>query len=152
MRLRYLYQSRSYAFMQTRDLLPSAGARAALRPLFVLSRLVLSRGVWTFFGLTQKRDMVKWVHRWNHQILTRHGVTRCKYKMGTFTGLNTLRSVQKWTITIMVHHNLGTAVRYLSQLATPQLRHNIVIFSIITKIGYGAYLVLLNLGTIIKSQ
>ena len=71
---------------------------------------------------------------------------------GYIEELNTLISVQKRTITIMVHHNLGTAVRYLSQLAIPQLRHTIIIFSIIMKIGYGTYLVLHNLGTIIKLQ
>ena len=69
---------------------------------------------------------------------------------GYIEELNTLISVQKRTITIMVHHNLGTAVRYLSQLSIPQLRHNVIIFSIIMKIGYRTYLVLHNLGTIIK--
>ena len=69
---------------------------------------------------------------------------------GYIEELNTLISVQKRTITIMVHHNLGTAVRYLSQLAIPQSRNNIIIFSIIVKIGYGTYLMLLNLGTMIK--
>ena len=34
---------------------------------------------------------------------------------GYIEELNTLISVQKRTITIMVHHNLGTGVRYLSQ-------------------------------------
>ena len=69
---------------------------------------------------------------------------------GYIEEFNTLRSVQKRNISIMVHHNLGTAVRYLSQLAIPQLRHNIIVFSIIMKIGYETYLVLHNLDIIIK--
>ena len=53
------------------------------------------------------------------------------------------------------HHNYGTSQFgygrwYLSQYVILQLRHNSITFSIIMKIGYGTYLVLLNLGTIIK--